>query len=599
MTHVVWQGGNEKVLYEARQGGKKVLSPRWIDASVKRGEWVDEGPYELQFENGGCSASRYLRDASAFSAATSRGSKRKRGVGSKWSTTSTPWWPAAPSSRWQKTAKTSGSSQAATVLYSDASSGGSARPTTTGPWSYVQRTMTSAVNALVSRGTTSTVEVNPPRETNNNNNTVIIIDDDDIEDDEQDDGKSRRGRGGSTSSKDSLTQQTGKMPPPPKVMDTAVLPRMLDSRAQPVSARDRYWDDPATGTNAGKRRHRGQAEATPALTLEAKLNEAASDEPTRTKPGPPPKKDTLTSRIALTVQASTAVDDDDDTDDDDENSPLAAKERPDDDDEAEKSERPLKRRRLSADKNEVEVIVIDDDSTAEKSQSPKPTAVSQAPTVVPSPANRRGVKQNITISASGVDDDMKRQLTTLSKNRRKGALRAQFADIKLCQKLRPGKPPTATHLVVPPERPIRTLKVLFALARGGTAIVNSNWVTESVAGNRWLDPPRFYTRFGPPRSEKTKLFTGSTHLHVLPSSIGAGDPSKDALNALIAAAGAKASNLRAATFILVGESFRLQTASSTVKAAAKAHKILNVKWLFDAIESNNPRFPTTHHIVLS
>ena len=207
------------------------------------------------------------------------------------------------------------------------------------------------------------------------------------------------------------------------------------------------------------------------------------------------------------------------------------------------------------------------------------------------------MKANVTISASGVDEDMKQLLTSLSKNRRKNGLRAQFADTTLKHRLRPSKPPVATHLVVPAVRPIRTLKVLFALVRGGTAIVNAAWVTDSVAANTWLNPQPFYTRFGPPRSEKTTLFTGATHLHVLPTSLGDADPTKDALNALIATAGAKASNLRAATFVLVGESFRLQAASHPVKAAAKAQKLLNVKWLFDAIEANDPHFPTADHLV--
>ena len=65
-------------------------------------------------------------------------------------------------------------------------------------------------------------------------------------------------------------------------------------------------------------------------------------------------------------------------------------------------------------------------------------------------------------------------------------------------------PARASHLVAQATdedaKPPRTLKVLFALARGGCAIVRPSWVEASRAAGRWVDVERHLAGYGPPRA---------------------------------------------------------------------------------------------------
>ena len=745
MTHVVWQGGDEKVLYEARAGGKKVVSPKWIEASAKRGRWVEEAAFELRpAETGGCSATRYLRDAEAVATAQ-RKRKRQQTVNSRTdraATTSrrrptarrdtqpvmttqksgssgsseTPWWPQGPSSRWQTqqssqqprtAAKTTSSSQAGTVLYSATQTASSSKnsqddyyegmppppktaratSTTAGPWSYVRSTVTTAANAIFARGTTTgaTTAVEPGRGGLSSNDTVrehhsedttnhkqqkqqpktarrtiIIIDDDDDGEVVATTTAKKEGNGGgdddAKKKKSQQPQQTAKrqLIGDAPMQASAAPPRMLDSRAQPVSARDRYWDDGRETSKGGqsrqKRKRRGN-DSTPAYALDSKLAAAESDD------SQPSADKTLASRGPRSVFAM--VDDDDaaaagltvieapdnnnntsddngfpqdteEEDDKDDKSDNKDDEKEDEkyeavgeeekeevesyrmvvDEEEEKSEaRPRKRARRSMDAEEqppsvhtteeMDVVVIDDDDDDASS--------SASLVVFPFPKKTKKKKEvlsqkqaNVVISASGLDEDMRLMLKQLSSGRgsKRSRLRARFIDCELLTILKGATPPKATHLVVPTgEKPLRTLKVLFALARGGTFVVTADWVSDSVTADKWLEPAGYLTSFGPPRTG-TKLFK-NTNIHVLASSLGPGDPAHAALTALVAAAGAKSSSLRPANRILVGETFSLPKASKAVRDAAKKGNVLNVKWLFDAIALNDPRHATTNYLPTS
>lgn len=137
------------------------------------------------------------------------------------------------------------------------------------------------------------------------------------------------------------------------------------------------------------------------------------------------------------------------------------------------------------------------------------------------------------------------------------------------------------------DRGPRTLKVLFALARGGTAIVTPEWVFASQRNVAWVDPNAYFAGFGPPRPLDQKLLRGRK-LHVVASSLTASDPPRTALVALVSAAGGKAAAQRSASLALVGEEWTFDKGSASLRALAKKRAVVKTRWLFDLIESNNP-----------
>lgn len=146
------------------------------------------------------------------------------------------------------------------------------------------------------------------------------------------------------------------------------------------------------------------------------------------------------------------------------------------------------------------------------------------------------------------------------------------------------------------DRGPRTLKVLFALARGGTNIVTPDWVYACQRQVSWVDPARFLAGFGPPRPRGANLLRGRK-LHVVAASLGASDPARAALVALISAAGGKVTAQRAASMALVGDGFSIARAGPGIKALAKKHAVVRTLWLFDLIEEGDPALPTRNYVV--
>ena len=113
--------------------------------------------------------------------------------------------------------------------------------------------------------------------------------------------------------------------------------------------------------------------------------------------------------------------------------------------------------------------------------------------------------QTLVVSASGVDPAGRTALRAAAAAvERAGGGKARFADDELLAKLKGVLPARATHLVAQAasddEKPPRTLKVLFALARGGCAIVRPSWVEASRASGRWVDVADHLAGYGPPRT---------------------------------------------------------------------------------------------------
>mmetsp|Transcript_25347 Transcript_25347/g.31879 ORF Transcript_25347/g.31879 Transcript_25347/m.31879 type:complete len:389 (+) Transcript_25347:3-1169(+) len=350
--------------------------------------------------------------------------------------------------------------------------------------------------------------------------------------------------------------------------------RVDPSGILPVSARDRYWDDDDQSSSIP----RGQT--TPAVALESKLAQVATgghaeekeddDEPPKKRYKP--KTESGNKKIIELFQI-------DDENDEQKRTPNAIRT---DDDTA----------KVNLQSNDIEIIETSPEAEPRRDQVKE----EDDSVIVLNNEKWRTNTTSIVISASGVDASVREAIKLIANRGRRNNLRARFIDEQLLTKFRATSvPPKATHLVVPsliPGRSTpRTLKVLFALARGGTFIVSSEWITTSMKHGEWQNPHSYLAGFGPPRSPATKLFH-SVKVHLLTSSLGNTEPAQAALSALIHATGAKVSNLKSAAIVLVGEHYSLPlTASGALQSAANNGRILKVRWFFDAIEHNNPNYP--------
>ena len=198
-------------------------------------------------------------------------------------------------------------------------------------------------------------------------------------------------------------------------------------------------------------------------------------------------------------------------------------------------------------------------------------------------------------TASGVDEDVRGALREVSKRIvARGGPKARFADDDLLAKLRGVLPAKATHLVVaakpPAPRAPRTLKVLFALARGGCAIVTPAWAFASLDGETWAPPDAYLAGYGPPRPKKPNALAG-VEVHVVANALGPAEPPHSALQALVSAAGGRSVALRNCRVALVGESWTPYKAPAALRALHRNGHVLRVRWLFDAIEHQDPARP--------
>ncbi|KAK7254299.1 hypothetical protein SO694_00009336 [Aureococcus anophagefferens] len=201
----------------------------------------------------------------------------------------------------------------------------------------------------------------------------------------------------------------------------------------------------------------------------------------------------------------------------------------------------------------------------------------------------------VVISASGVDEDVRGALREVSKRIvARGGPKARFADDDLLAKLRGVLPAKATHLVVaakpPAARAPRTLKVLFALARGGCAIVTPAWAFASLDDETWAPPDAYLAGYGPPRPKKPNTLAG-VEVHVVANALGPAEPPHSALQALVSAAGGRSVALRNCRVALVGESWTPYKAPAALRALHRNGHVLRVRWLFDAIEHQDPARP--------
>ena len=160
-------------------------------------------------------------------------------------------------------------------------------------------------------------------------------------------------------------------------------------------------------------------------------------------------------------------------------------------------------------------------------------------------------------------------------------------------KLKGVLPARATHLVAQasPEdaKPPRTLKVLFALARGGCAIVRPSWVDASRAAGRWADVEQHLAGYGPPRAAGAgRRILDGLAVHVAPTALGPKDPSASALTALVSAAGGRSVALRHAAVALVGADWKAaECRQAGLRALHRSGCALRFRWLCEAVEAGD------------
>ena len=154
-------------------------------------------------------------------------------------------------------------------------------------------------------------------------------------------------------------------------------------------------------------------------------------------------------------------------------------------------------------------------------------------------------------------------------------------------------PARATHLVAQasPEdaKPPRTLKVLFALARGGCSIVRPSWVDASRAAGRWADVEQHLAGYGPPRAAGAgRRILDGLAVHVAPTALGPKDPSASALTALVSAAGGRSVALRHAAVALVGADWKAaECRQAGLRALHRSGCALRFRWLCEAVEAGD------------
>ena len=139
------------------------------------------------------------------------------------------------------------------------------------------------------------------------------------------------------------------------------------------------------------------------------------------------------------------------------------------------------------------------------------------------------------------------------------------------------------------EKPPRTLKVLFALARGGCAIVRPSWVDASRAEGRWADVEQHLAGYGPPRPAGAgRRILDGLAVHVAPSALGPKDPSSSALTALVSAAGGRSVALRHAAVALVGTNWKPSDCRQAgLRALHRSGCALRFRWLCEAVEAGD------------
>jgi len=203
-------------------------------------------------------------------------------------------------------------------------------------------------------------------------------------------------------------------------------------------------------------------------------------------------------------------------------------------------------------------------------------------------------KQTLVISASGVDPAGRTALRAAAAAvERAGGGKARFADDELLAKLKGVLPARASHLVAQATdedaKPPRTLKVLFALARGGCAIVRPSWVEASRAAGRWVDVERHLAGYGPPRAAGSgRRILDGLAVHVAPSALGPKDPSSSALTALVSAAGGRSVALRHAAVALVGADWKAADCRQAgLRALHRSGCALRFRWLCEAVEAGD------------
>ena len=166
-----------------------------------------------------------------------------------------------------------------------------------------------------------------------------------------------------------------------------------------------------------------------------------------------------------------------------------------------------------------------------------------------------------------------------------------------------------------------TLSVRGARAAGGFAATTRcvalagstprSFARRSSSAKRALGPPRATMRFdtsrsaprtssstpdaylagyGPPRPKKPNALAG-VEVHVVANALGPAEPPHSALQALVSAAGGRSVALRNCRVALVGESWTPYKAPAALRALHRNGHVLRVRWLFDAIEHQDPARP--------
>lgn len=538
MTHVVWQGGDEGVRDQGLKKSIKVVGPGWVEASYNNGKWVAEKDFLLKKQSQLSSGLRYLSDR-----LTVFGTKRKRSRSmepksiDRFSKTSTP----ALAKRLRRAV---GSDR--TEIYTDSSR------SSVGVATLATTAKQNKTTVICDRSETSLKQ--------RQQHEVIVIDDDSPPPQAAPPGRASLVASGNDD-----------------VPKSAAETRRQRSPNGLLSARDRYWDDGEEDDFVRRRRRAStRRKDSTALDLEAKLAEVVSPD------GDDDEK-------LFSTDSSEA---------EEEAAPPKKRMRfsPPDDDARKKDFEDLLDQRASTPRGGG----VGRHENAENKEGHAVTKIPGSPSLLDLVDRHRQHRPTLLVSGSGLDGAVRQALKSLCV--RITSPKAKFVDNEVWMRMTGAAPPKATHLVVGTQRldgGPRTLKVLFALARGGTAIVTPDWVFASQNQSAWLETSNFLAGFGEPRPTGQKILE-STKVHVLSSALGSSDPARVALEALVKAAGGITTNKqREANVILVGAEFVISAANATLRALAKRTPVVKTRWLFDVIEKNDARLPKRPYLLTS
>ena len=128
---------------------------------------------------------------------------------------------------------------------------------------------------------------------------------------------------------------------------------------------------------------------------------------------------------------------------------------------------------------------------------------------------------------------------------------------------------------------------VWQLVKHVQPLLQADWAAASA---RLAISDAYLAGYGPPRPKKPNALAG-VEVHVVANALGPAEPPHSALQALVSAAGGRSVALRNCRVALVGESWTPYKAPAALRALHRNGHVLRVRWLFDAIEHQDPARP--------